>query len=80
MELATVHEFSKRQIGLPDQCCPNIGIANQHSTETVVRMQELLEETQAQSEELRVQQTELENLNSELEVQARKNYRLRKKS
>ena len=37
-----------------------------------VRLQNLLEETQAQSEELQVQHEELENLNAELEMQAQK--------
>ncbi|MEJ0034256.1 MAG: CHASE3 domain-containing protein [Bacteroidota bacterium] len=71
MELATVHEFSKKQIEYFITAAPNIGIAISTS-QNRRRMQELLEETQAQSEELRVQHAELENLNSELEVQAEK--------
>ncbi|MFD2570817.1 response regulator [Spirosoma soli] len=37
-----------------------------------VRLQNFLEETQAQAEELQTQQSELENLNAELEMQAQK--------
>jgi signal transduction histidine kinase/CheY-like chemotaxis protein/CHASE3 domain sensor protein len=47
----------------------NIGMAI-HSARDHQRLQELLAETQAQSEELQAQHTELENINAELEAQA----------
>ncbi|AEV99079.1 histidine kinase [Niastella koreensis] len=47
----------------------NIGMAV-HSARDHQRLQELLTETQAQSEELQSQHTELENINAELEAQA----------
>ena len=49
----------------------NIGMAI-HSARDRQRLQELLAETQAQSEELQAQHTEMENINAELEVQAEK--------
>lgn len=70
-ELASVNEFSSRDIEFLTLSAPNIGIAIS-TAQSRDRIQKLLEETQAQSEELRTQHTELENLNSELEVQAEK--------
>jgi signal transduction histidine kinase/DNA-binding response OmpR family regulator/CHASE3 domain sensor protein len=49
----------------------NIGMAI-HSARDHARLQELLTETQAQSEELQAQHSELENVNSELQAQAEK--------
>jgi signal transduction histidine kinase/CheY-like chemotaxis protein/CHASE3 domain sensor protein len=49
----------------------NIGMAI-HSARDHARLQELLAETQAQSEELQSQHSELENVNAELEAQAEK--------
>jgi len=49
----------------------NIGIAI-HSVRDHQRLQELLMETQAQSEELQAQHSELENVNAELQAQAEK--------
>ena len=49
----------------------NIGMAI-HAARDHQRLQELLAETQAQSEELQVQHNEMENINAELEVQAEK--------
>lgn len=49
----------------------NIGMAI-HSAKDHARLQELLAETQAQSEELQSQHSELENVNAELEAQAEK--------
>jgi signal transduction histidine kinase/DNA-binding response OmpR family regulator/CHASE3 domain sensor protein len=71
IELATINEFTKKQVEFLSAAAPNIGIAIS-TAQNRRRMQELLEETQAQSEELRTQHTELENLNSELEVQTEK--------
>jgi signal transduction histidine kinase/DNA-binding response OmpR family regulator/CHASE3 domain sensor protein len=71
IELATINEFSKKQVEFLTNAAPNIGVAIS-TAQNRRRMQELLEETQAQSEELRTQHTELENMNSELEVQTEK--------
>ncbi|MGV3657335.1 MAG: CHASE3 domain-containing protein, partial [Chitinophagaceae bacterium] len=49
----------------------NVGMAI-HSARDHQRLQEYLEETQAQSEELQSQHSELENINAELEAQAEK--------
>lgn len=49
----------------------NIGMAI-HTARNHQRLEELLAETQAQSEELQSQHNELENVNAELEVQAEK--------
>lgn len=49
----------------------NIGMAI-HSARDHQRLQELLTETQAQSEELQAQHSELENINAELEAQSEK--------
>jgi signal transduction histidine kinase/DNA-binding response OmpR family regulator/CHASE3 domain sensor protein len=68
IEIATINEFSKRQIDFLTHAAPNVGIAIS-TAQNRRRLQELLEETQAQSEELRTQHSELENMNSELEVQ-----------
>ncbi len=70
-ELASISEYSPREIEFLTSCAPNIGIAIS-TAQNRDKIQKLLEETQAQSEELRTQHTELENLNSELEVQAEK--------
>jgi signal transduction histidine kinase len=43
-----------------------------HSAQDHMRLQDLLAETQAQSEELQAQHSELENINSELEAQSQK--------
>lgn len=49
----------------------NIGMAI-HSAKDHQRLQQLLNETQSQSEELQAQHSELENINAELEVQTEK--------
>jgi signal transduction histidine kinase/DNA-binding response OmpR family regulator/CHASE3 domain sensor protein len=71
IELASLTEFSKREIDFLTSAAGNIGLAIT-TAQNRKRLQELLEETQAQSEELKTQHSEMENLNSELEVQAEK--------
>lgn len=71
VELATVKEFNKREIEYLNSVANNIGIAIK-SAQNRQRIQELLEETQAQSEELALQHSELENINAELEAQTQK--------
>jgi len=71
VELATIKRFSKRDIEFLEAVANNIGIAIK-AAQNRKRVQELLEETEAQSEELRMQHTELESMNAELEVQTEK--------
>ncbi|WP_317047947.1 response regulator [Pseudochryseolinea flava] len=71
IELASLTEFSTRDLEFLKNASHNIGIALTMA-QNRKRLQDLLEETQAQSEELKSQHSELENLNSELEVQAEK--------
>ena len=71
IELASVKEFSHRELEFLDSISNNIGIAIT-AAKNRRRVQELLDETQAQSEELRVQHTELESMNAELEAQTQK--------
>jgi signal transduction histidine kinase/DNA-binding response OmpR family regulator/CHASE3 domain sensor protein len=71
IELGSVNNFSPVVIDFLKTACLNIGMAI-HSAKDHQRLQELLSETQAQSEELQVQHSELENINAELEAQAEK--------
>lgn len=71
VELATIKHFTKRDLVFLEAVGNNIGIAIK-AAQNRKRLQELLEETEAQSEELRVQHTELESMNAELEVQTEK--------
>ncbi|HEX5155205.1 MAG TPA: response regulator [Parafilimonas sp.] len=71
MELGSLKGFDKAEKGFINACVYNIGMAI-HSARNHQRLQELLSETQAQSEELQAQHTEMENINAELEVQAEK--------
>jgi signal transduction histidine kinase/CheY-like chemotaxis protein/CHASE3 domain sensor protein len=71
IEFASLRDFTEAEEKLFLTMAWNIGIAL-HSALDHQRMQELLHETQAQSEELQVQQEELENINSELESQTEK--------
>ncbi|MDY0091291.1 MAG: response regulator [Candidatus Vecturithrix sp.] len=70
IELGAVQEFSTTKIDFLEQSCESIAIAL-HSAQARVKMQELLLETQEQSEALQVQQEELRQTNEELESQAR---------
>lgn len=70
-ELASVNEFTPRDMEFLKSVANNIGIAIK-AAQNRQRIQELLEETQAQSEELIIQHSELENINAELEAQTSK--------
>lgn len=71
IELATMHQYSAREIEFLNSVANNIGIAIT-AAQNRKRVQDLLEETQTQSEELSAQHSELENINAELEVQTEK--------
>lgn len=71
MEFGTLTTFTPLQLDYFHQTALNIGIAI-HVAQNRKKLQEFLEETQAQTEELQAQQTELEGLNQELEAQTQK--------
>ncbi len=69
IEIASMQPYSSVALDFLRVAGFNIGMAI-HSARDHQRLQELLAETQAQSEELQAQHTELENINAELEAQA----------
>lgn len=71
IELGSVTQYTPLQLEFLHSVAGNIGLAF-YGTQNRLRLQELLEETQAQSEELMTQHSELENINSELEAQSQK--------
>ncbi|MRX38981.1 response regulator [Flavobacterium sp. LC2016-23] len=71
LELASIYGFSDLHMEFLKLVGNNIGIAIK-STQNRKRVLELLEETQSQSEELRIQHSELEAINAELEAQTEK--------
>jgi signal transduction histidine kinase/DNA-binding response OmpR family regulator/CHASE3 domain sensor protein len=71
IELASLKEISTIAQDFLKSSTYNIGMAINAARENQ-RLQELLGETQAQSEELQAQHNEMENINAELEVQAEK--------
>jgi signal transduction histidine kinase/DNA-binding response OmpR family regulator/CHASE3 domain sensor protein len=71
IEIATVSEYSEKKLAFFEAINKNIAIAFQVARSRR-EIQELLEETQSQSEELRVQHTEMESMNAELETQTEK--------
>lgn len=71
LELASLKPFEDGVQNLLEDAGRTIGIAI-NSLENNIRLQELLQQTQAQSEELQAQHTELENINTELEAQTNK--------
>ncbi|WP_461487430.1 ATP-binding protein, partial [Pedobacter sp.] len=71
IELATVNNYTQRKIDFMNNVSGNIGIAI-HSAQGHKKLQDFLEETQAQAEELQSQHSELEALNAELEAQTQK--------
>ncbi|RYY64025.1 MAG: GAF domain-containing protein, partial [Chitinophagaceae bacterium] len=71
LELAALQPFTPRVLAFLQQLQPVVGVAL-HTARNRARLQELLHETQAQSEELQAQHQELENINAELEAQAEK--------
>ncbi len=68
IELGSVRKFGANQREFLEQIMENIAIAF-HSAQSRVKMRELLEETQRQSETLQVQQEELRQTNEELGAQ-----------
>lgn len=71
IELATINAYPRRKIDFMNNISSNIGIAI-NSAQAKRKLQDFLEETQAQAEELQAQHSELEALNSELEAQTQK--------
>jgi signal transduction histidine kinase/DNA-binding response OmpR family regulator/CHASE3 domain sensor protein len=71
VELASIYGFSDLHLEFLRIVGNNIGIAIK-STQNRKRVLELLEETQSQSEELKIQHSELEAINAELEAQTEK--------
>jgi signal transduction histidine kinase/DNA-binding response OmpR family regulator/CHASE3 domain sensor protein len=69
IEIASLQTFAPAVMEFVKSASYNIGVAIR-SAEDRERLQELLAETQAQSEELQAQHNELENINAELEAQA----------
>ncbi|OQP44550.1 histidine kinase [Niastella yeongjuensis] len=69
LEITTLQSYRPIMLDFMREAGYNIGLAV-HSARDHQRLQELLTETQAQSEELQAQHTELENINAELEAQA----------
>jgi signal transduction histidine kinase/DNA-binding response OmpR family regulator/CHASE3 domain sensor protein/HAMP domain-containing protein len=71
IELVTVNSYGEKERAFLETISHNAGIAV-NTAENRRRLHELLAETEAQSEELRIQHSELENINAELEAQAEK--------
>ncbi|WFB63538.1 response regulator [Sphingobacterium sp. WM] len=71
IEVGSRGELSQEKLDVISDFCEIIGISLV-AAQSRRRVQQLLEETQTQTEELQVQHAELETLNSELEAQAGK--------
>jgi signal transduction histidine kinase/CheY-like chemotaxis protein/CHASE3 domain sensor protein len=71
LELTSLEQFIERDKSFFQTVSINVGIAI-HSAKARQRVLELLEKTQAQSEELQAQHSELEDINTELEAQSEK--------
>jgi signal transduction histidine kinase/CheY-like chemotaxis protein/CHASE3 domain sensor protein len=71
IELASLNTYTPLQLEFLTSVSNNIGIAL-HVSQNRKRIQEFLEETQAQTEELQAQHAELEGMNAELEAQSQK--------
>jgi signal transduction histidine kinase/DNA-binding response OmpR family regulator len=71
IELGSLKTYTPVQLEFLNVVSANIGTAI-HVAQNRRRLQDFLEETQAQAEELQVQHTELEGLNAELEAQSQK--------
>jgi signal transduction histidine kinase/CheY-like chemotaxis protein/CHASE3 domain sensor protein/putative methionine-R-sulfoxide reductase with GAF domain len=71
MEVSTVHPVTDSVIDFLKNAAFNIGMGI-HAALDHEKLEDLLSETQAQSEELLAQHTELENINAELEAQSEK--------
>jgi signal transduction histidine kinase/CheY-like chemotaxis protein/CHASE3 domain sensor protein len=70
-ELASVQGYTSLDLEYLNAAAHNIAIAIS-TAQNRKRVQELLEETESQSEELRVQHSEMESINAELETQTEK--------
>jgi CheY-like chemotaxis protein len=66
VEIGTMQELSNAQMQLLNSVADNIGVAF-NSSQSRMKLKELLEETQRQSEELEAQQEELKQTNEELQ-------------
>ena len=71
MEFGALKEYTSTELEFFKSIAQNIGIAI-HAAQNRKKLQEFLEETQAQAEELQAQHSELEGLNAELEAQTQK--------
>jgi signal transduction histidine kinase/DNA-binding response OmpR family regulator/CHASE3 domain sensor protein len=71
VELASLNIYTPRKFDFMTSIAGNVGIAL-HVAQNRKKLQEFLEETQAQAEELQAQHSELEGLNAELEAQTQK--------
>ena len=71
MEIGSMNTFSTLQLEFFNSVSANIAVAV-HVAQNRTRLQDFLEETQAQAEELQAQHSELEGLNAELEAQTQK--------
>ena len=71
IEIATISEYGAKELTFFEAVTKNVAIAIQ-VFQSRIRIQELLDETQSQSEELRSQHTEMESMNAELETQTEK--------
>ncbi|MBB5437191.1 signal transduction histidine kinase/DNA-binding response OmpR family regulator/CHASE3 domain sensor protein [Pedobacter sp. AK017] len=71
MEFGALQSYTPLQLDFLNSISTNIGIAI-HVSQNRKKLQEFLEETQAQAEELQAQHRELEGLNAELEAQTQR--------
>jgi signal transduction histidine kinase/DNA-binding response OmpR family regulator/CHASE3 domain sensor protein len=71
LEIGSLNTFSPLHLEFLNSISTNIGLAV-HTAQNRKKLQDFLEETQAQAEELQSQHTELEGLNAELEAQSQK--------
>jgi len=71
MEFGALHAYTPLELEFLSSIADNIGVAI-HVSQNRRKLQEFLEETQAQAEELQGQHRELEGLNAELEAQTQR--------
>lgn len=71
MEFGSLQTYTPLQLDFLTSIATNIGVAV-HVSQNRKKLQEFLEETQAQAEELQAQHRELEGLNAELEAQTQR--------
>jgi signal transduction histidine kinase/CheY-like chemotaxis protein len=70
IEIGSIYEFTERQVNYLNQVADSIAIGF-NSSRSRERLNELLEETQRQAEELETQQEELKRSNNQLELKAK---------